>query len=303
MKSNRMFGILSILLDRKQVTAKELAEYFEVSVRTIHRDLLDLSSAGFPITTQQGIGGGISLMPNFKYNKSVLNKDDMDIILAGIQGLSSIDDSAKIKTLLAKLRFSNSNKMLLENDIVIDFSSWNHNSTIIDKIRRIRVAIANHKLLNLKYYSSNGYRERIVEPYKLLFKQESWYLLAYCHYRNDFRIFKVERITDLQITKETFEEREDYETPLLKSDFSNSQGIGITVRMDKFLEFLALDFFGEENIKKTTDNLYITFHSEYPSWVITTFASLGEKAEIISPDSLRTELKDFLKNALSQYEI
>ena len=91
-------------------------------------------------------------MPDFKYNKSVLNKDDMDIILAGIQGLSSIDDSAKIKTLLAKLRFSNSNKMLLENDIVIDFSSWNHNSTIIDKIRRIRVAIANHKFLNMKYH-------------------------------------------------------------------------------------------------------------------------------------------------------
>ena len=194
-------------------------------------------------------------MPDFKYNKSVLNKDDMDIILAGIQGLSSIDDSAKIKTLLAKLRFSNSNKMLLENDIVIDFSSWNHNSTIIDKIRRIRVAIANHKFLNMKYYSSNGYRERIVEPYKLLFKQESWYLLAYCHYRKSFRIFKVERISDLQITKETFEEREGYETPLLKSDFSNSQGIEITVRMDKSLEFLAIDFFGEENIIETYHGL------------------------------------------------
>ena len=116
-------------------------------------------------------------------------------------------------------------------------------------------------------------------------------------------IFKVERISDLQITKETFEEREGYETPLLKSDFSNSQGIEITVRMDKSLEFLAIDFFGEENIIKNADNLYITFHSEYPSWVITTFASLGEKAEIISPNSLRTEVKDFLKNALKQYEI
>ena len=188
MKSNRMFGILSILLDKKQVTAKELAEYFEVSVRTIHRDLLDLSSAGFPVITQQGVGGGISLMPNFRYNKSALSKDDMDVILAGIQGLSIIDDSTKIKTLLAKLRFSSNDKMLLENDIVIDFSTWNHNSTIIKKIRLIRVAIANHNLLNMKYYSSNGYRERIVEPYKLLFKQESWYMLAYCHYRNDFRI-------------------------------------------------------------------------------------------------------------------
>lgn len=159
------------------------------------------------------------------------------------------------------------------------------------------------RVVNMKYYSSNGYRERIVEPYKLLFKQESWYLLAYCHYRKSFRIFKVERISDLQITKETFEEREGYETPLLKSDFSNSQGIEITVRMDKSLEFLAIDFFGEENIIKNADNLYITFHSEYPSWVITTFASLGEKAEIISPNSLRTEVKDFLKNALKQYEI
>ena len=122
-----------ILLDKKQVTAKELAEYFEVSVRTIHRDLLDLSSAGFPVITQQGVGGGISLMPNFRYNKSALSKDDMDVILAGIQGLSIIDDSTKIKTLLAKLRFSSNDKMLLENDIVIDFSTWNHNSTIIKK--------------------------------------------------------------------------------------------------------------------------------------------------------------------------
>ena len=115
--------------------------------------------------------------------------------------------------------------------------------------------------------------------------------------------YRVKRISDLQITKETFEEREDYETPLLKSDFSNSQGIEITVCIDKSLEFLAIDFFGEKNIRKNADNLYITFHSEYPGWVIATFASLGEKAEIISPDSLRTEVKDFLKNTLKQYKI
>ena len=88
MKSNRMFGILCILLEREKITAQELADYFEVSVRTIHRDLLDLSSAGFPVTTQQGIGGGISLLPNFKYSKSVLNKEDIDLILSGIQGFA-----------------------------------------------------------------------------------------------------------------------------------------------------------------------------------------------------------------------
>lgn len=155
------------------MTAKKLADYFEVSVRTIHRDLLDLSSAGFPVTSQQGIGGGVSLMPDFRYSKTALNKDDMNIILAGIQSFESIDDSAKIKTLLAKLRFNGSNKMLLENDIIIDFTSWNHNSKIIENIKAIHMAIANHQLLEIEYYGGSGYYHRQIEPYKLIFKQEN----------------------------------------------------------------------------------------------------------------------------------
>lgn len=180
MKSNRMFGILCILLEREKITAQDLAEYFEVSVRTIHRDLLDLSSAGFPVTTQQGIGGGISLLPNFKYNKSVLNKEDIDLIVSGIQGFASIDESSKIKTLLAKLRLGQEDKLLLENDIIIDFTSWNHKNMTIEKIKIIRSAIASRRLLELEYYSSNGYSKRTVEPYKLIFKEEYWYLFAYC---------------------------------------------------------------------------------------------------------------------------
>ena len=157
MKSNRMFGILCILLENEKTTVKELAEYFEVSSRTIHRDLLDLSSEGFPVVTKQGIGGGVSLLPNFKYSKSALNKEDMDIILAGIQGFASIDDSTKIKTLLAKLRLGQEDKLLLENDIIIDFTSWNHKSTIVEKIKIIRSAIATRHMIQIEYYSgSNG---------------------------------------------------------------------------------------------------------------------------------------------------
>lgn len=231
MKSNRMFGILCILLEKEKITAKELADYFEVSVRTIHRDLLDLSSAGFPVTSQQSIGGGVSLLPDFKYSKTALNKEDMSVILAGIQGFASIDDSAKIKTLLAKLRFSKGDKMLLENDIIIDFTSWNHNSTIIKKIKIIRVAIANHQLLETKYYGGSGYFHRCIEPYKLIFKQEHWYLFGYCRYKKDFRIFKVSRMTDLNINNENFVEQEDHTIPPLQSDFANDSGVCITVRM------------------------------------------------------------------------
>lgn len=303
MKSNRMFGILCILLEKEKVTAKALADYFEVSVRTIHRDLLDLSSAGFPVTSQQGIGGGVSLLPDFRYNKTALNKEDMNVILAGIQGFASIDDSAKIKTLLAKLRFNQGDKMLLENDIIIDFTSWNHNNRVVEKIKAIRAAIANHQLLEMEYYSSSGYNHRQIEPYKLIFKQENWYLFGYCKSKKDFRVFKVSRMTDLHISDETFFEREDYTIPPLQSDFANESGTSITVRMDKSLEFLAVDFFGLESMTKKGDDILVTFQTKHTEWVISTFASFGDKAEIIAPDNLRNEMKLFLEQTQRLYKI
>lgn len=302
MKSNRMFGILCILLEKEKITAKELADYFEVSVRTIHRDLLDLSSAGFPVTYQQGIGGGVSLLPDFRYSKTALNKEDMNVILAGIQGFASIDDSAKIKTLLAKLRFNQSDKMLLENDIIIDFTSWNHNSRIIEKIKSIRIAIANYQLLEMEYYGGSGCYHREIEPYKLIFKQENWYLFGYCKYKEDFRIFKVSRMAGLHISDETFTEREDYTIPPLQSDFANESGISITVRMDKSLEFLAVDFFGLENMTRVDNDIFVIFQTERTEWVISTFAGFGNKAEIIAPDSVRDEMKSFLQQAQKMYK-
>lgn len=302
MKSNRMFGILCILLEKERVTAKELANYFEVSVRTIHRDLLDLSSAGFPITSQQGIGGGVSLLPNFRYSKTALNKEDMNFILAGIQGFASIDDSTKIKTLLAKLRFNQGDKMLLENDIIIDFTSWNHNSMIVEKIKTIRIAIANHQLLEMEYYGGSGYFHRRVEPYKLIFKQENWYLFGYCKYKEDFRVFKVTRMTNLHTNDETFVDRKDYTIPLLQNDFANESGTSITVRMDKSLEFLAVDFFRLEDMTRADNDIFVTFQTENPQWVFSTFAGFGDKAEVIAPDSLREEMKLFLQRAQKLYK-
>lgn len=304
MKSNRMFGILCILLEKEKVTAKELADYFEVSIRTIHRDLLDLSSAGFPVITQQGIGGGISLMPNFKYSKSALNREDMDLILAGIQGFASIDDRSKIKTLLAKLRLGQEDKLLLENDVIIDFTSWNHKSMIIEKIKVIRSAIANRRLLQIEYYSGrNGYSERTVEPYKLLFKQGYWYLFAYCTQKNDFRLFKLNRVSKLQLCDTRYEERTNYVIPTLQDDFADDSGTLVTAKMDTSLEYLAIDFFGKESIEKMDGYLFVTFKTEHKEWVISTFASLGDKAEIIEPEEIRNEMKLFLERAQKHYEI
>jgi len=298
-----MFGILCKLLENKKTTAKELSDYFEVSVRTIHRDLLDLSSAGFPVVTQQGVGGGVYLLDNFRYNKTALNKDEMSLIFAGLNSLTSIEDNINIKTLLAKLRLNNDNKMLLENDIVIDFAAWNYNSELIGKIKTIRKAIATKVLLEMMYYGGNGYSQRAIEPYKLIFKKENWYLSGFCRKSNAFRVFKLNRIVEIRLANIHFEERLDYEIPELKEDFVNAAGERITVRMDTSLEFLAIDFFGIENTHKDSDgNIIASFETENVEWVLGVFTQFGEKAEIISPESMRERMKNFLEQAIKQYE-
>ena len=302
MKSNRMFGILCMLLENEKTTAKELADYFEVSVRTIHRDLLDLSSAGFPVITQQGVNGGVSLLSNFKYNKSALTKEDMDLILAGIQGFASIDDSSKIKTLLAKLRLVQEDKMLLENDIIIDFTSRNQKSTTIKKIKTIRTSIDKRHLLELKYFSGRSFSKRIVEPYKLIFKQGYWYLFAYCNNKKSFRLFKVNRISDIHSLDTVYQERTDYKIPTLQDDFIDDNGVLITAKLDKSIEFLAIDFFGEENITKVDEQLLVNFRTQHIDWVISTFASFGNKAEIINPKEIRNKMKSFLEEVIKNYQ-
>lgn len=302
MKSNRMFGILCILLEKEKVTAKDLAEYFEVSVRTIHRDLLDLSSAGFPVIAKQGIGGGVSLLPDFKYNKAAFDQEEMNVILAGIQGFASIDKDTKIKTLLAKLRLKHDDKMLLENDIIIDFASWSHNDTTLEKINRIRSAIANHRLIEMEYYGKRGLHHRTIEPYKLIFKQAHWYLSGYCMDKEEYRIFKVMRIAELRVSDEIFEERENYTVPALQSDFVSTDGMEVRVRIDRSLEFLAVDFFGSERITMREQDLLVDFQTKYPEWVIRTIAEFGNRAEILAPTSLREDLKKFLREALELYE-
>lgn len=303
MKSNRMFGILCKLLESKKITAKELAEYFEVSIRTIHRDLLDLSSAGFPIVTKQGIGGGVYLLDNFRSSKAAFNKDEMNLLFAGLNSLTVIDDNASIKTLLAKLRLNSDDKMLLENDIIIDFTTWNYNSMLIEKIKEIRKAVALKRLIEMQYYSGTGHSRKMVEPYKLIFKNGSWYLFGFCEESNDFRMYKLNRIVEIKQTDIHFDERPDYEIPELKSDFVNTAGQVITVRMDASLEFLAIDFFGIENIHKDgKGNMIVTFQTENTEWVIGVFAEFGNKAEIISPDYLRNKMKNFLEQALESYK-
>ena len=193
MKMERLIGILSILLQRDKVTAPELAEQFEVSRRTIQRDIESLCQAGIPIATAQGTGGGISILEGYRVDRTVLTTPEMQAILAGLQSLDSVSGTRRYAQLMEKLSAGSTGR---DSHILIDLSSW-YKTSLSPKIEAIHSAIRQHQTIRFTYFSPKETAVRTIEPYDLVFQWSSWYVWGWCQTRQDFRLFKLNRMTDL----------------------------------------------------------------------------------------------------------
>lgn len=196
MKIDRQIGILSILLQKERVKVKELSEKFEVSTRTIARDIDDINAAGIPIVSERGQGGGISVMEGFKLDKTLLTSLEMQGIIAGLKGLDSVCGTSRYRQLMEKL----SPDAVQVNDIIIDLSSWDK-TAVADKIEFIRTAINNCEKIAFTYYSPSGDSNRIIEPYSLIFQWSNWYVWGWCESRGDYRMFKLTRLAELRLAE------------------------------------------------------------------------------------------------------
>lgn len=200
MKIDRLMGITMYLLNRNVVSAKELAERFEVSVRTIVRDIESLSMAGIPISSSTGASGGYEILDTFKLNKQITTMEDYLFIITALKGMCSAYDSEKINTTLEKLLTAGHYKDE-EQRIFIDFGVVREGRNIPRFVREIEEAIQNKRIIEFDYADSAGQKShRTVEPLALNYRWYAWYLLAYCTNKNDYRIFKLNRLTDLTVT-------------------------------------------------------------------------------------------------------
>ncbi len=294
MKINRLFEILNILLNRENITAKYLADHFEVSTRTIYRDIDSLSEAGFPIYTNKGKGGGIAILDNFVLNKSLLSKEDQRYIISAIQGLkvtNFIDKEGVLEKLSALFKDESSSW------IEVDFSDWSERKR--EEFNIIKFCIINKKLIEFYYYNSYGVKsKRKIEPLRLKFKEKAWYVIGFCREKNDIRMFKLNRIKSVKVIDEVFtrkyesfcEEKKDYETVKIKLKISSSQA------------YRVYDEFEEEDIEKNEDGSF-TVVCSYPGgeWVIGYILSFGRYATILEPQYIKDEIIDVLNKSLKNY--
>lgn len=298
MEQGRLFKIVYYLLDKGKATAPELAEKFEVSVRTIYRDLDAISAAGIPIYATQGKGGGIFLMPEFVLDRSLLTPQEKEQILMALQGLS-IAENSQTDTLLTKLgglfRLQNTNW------IEVDFSGWHKNTSDTDTFNQIRKAIFSRRRIRFTYFAGeSGGTSRTVEPLKLIFKSKDWYLYGFCLLRNDFRFFKLTRIKNLEILPETFL-RKAADSPAPQATVPNEPLFPVKLKFSPEAAFRVCDEFTDAVETDAQGNLYVTV--DLPEKTMFSYLlSFGETVEILEPDALRRSMKQKLVHMMEKYK-
>lgn len=289
---NRLLGMIYILMRQGTVTAAELAERFEVSVRTIYRDMDTLSAAGIPVYAKKGKNGGICLTEQFVLNKMLLTKDEQQEILSGLVSLRETKAEAG-ENILQKLgEFFRTDPV---DWLAIDLSDWS--GSRVQLYDNIKNAILARRLLQFDYYGKNGQmRRRTVEPVKLLFKEYTWYLKAYCRERKDWRLFKLFRIKRLLVQEETFVPRAEcipQEDALQGREIQTDLNMTVVdVRIDKREAYRVYDRFEEEEIEVLPDgNFMVHFHLTMDDWGYGVLLSFGPSAEVLAPETVRQEMK------------
>ncbi len=309
MKVDRLVSIIMILLDKERIGAHELADMFEVSPRTIYRDIDTINMAGIPVCSTSGVGGGFEIMPKYKIDRKVFSTTDLSAILMGLSSLSNMIRGDELVNAIAKVKsFIPADRAkdieLKANQICIDLSPWMGNRNIQQYLEVIKTALQESKLLSFEYADRYGNKTaRTAEPYQLVLKSSHWYWQGYCHKRNDYRLFKLSRISNLQMQEETFKPR-DYQKPTLDFvEILETMQTKIKIRIHKSVMDRALDFCSYADFSQDGNEHYIvSFPFIENDYYYNILFSFGDKCECLEPLHIRTEMKRRIHDIATLYE-
>ena len=299
MAVDRLIGILAILLREEKATAAQLAERLEVNQRTIYRDMERLCRAGIPLRSDRGRNGGISIMEGYAMDRTLLTDADRGAILAGLRSLDSVSGTGYYKRLMEKL--PQSQEAAEDDCVVIDLASW-YGPVLAPRLAELKDACARRRVVRFTYCSPKGDSERVVEPYKLVFRWSSWYLHGWCREREDWRLFKLTRMLDVELLEGTFEPR-PAPWPIMPVERVYPGVLEATIRFDPAARWRLIDEYGAESFTQEADGSLL-FRRSFPDkeelkrWVL----SFRELAEILEPAALREEIRELAENILGKYD-
>ena len=307
-KIDRLLSIVMILLEKKKVSASELAQTFEVSVRTIYRDVDTINQAGLPVVTYPGAKGGIGILESYKAEKRFFTSQDVTMILMGLGSIRTSYSSAEVAGAIAKIKglVPEAERKAIElqaGQVSIDLTPWSNNHAGMAALVKIQQALKDTKLLEFDYNDRKGQRSaRRVEPYKLILKRRSWYLGGYCLLREGMRLFKVSRMVETKLCKESFSPRTVATEDFIVRNFDDAECMDGIIRISARARETIVELFGDAALEQENENTWLariplTDNDQGHSFV----ASLGCDAEVLAPECIRESMKEYFRKAMSVY--
>lgn len=298
MQINRLFEIVYLLMARDGITAGELAERFEVSTRTIYRDIDILSGAGIPVYASKGRGGGIRLLPEFVLNRSLISKEEQEQLMASLHGMNAIHlpDAESILSKMAAL-FGEKGSSWLD----VDFTRWGGEAWEREQFSALKNAVIHKNVVSFVYYNAKGEEsKRTAEPIKIVFKGQGWYLYAFCRDKQAFRFFKLTRMKDVKVLTESFT-REASLVPVVEEPYLGGL-VKLSLLLSPAAAFRVYDEFPPERVKKQQDGSFLA-EMEFPDgeWVYSFLLSFGPSVKVLGPEKVKKGLCERLKKIMELY--
>ncbi len=296
MKIDRLLSIVMYLLNRELVSARELAEHYEVSIRTIQRDMDALTFAGIPVHSSPGSHGGYGIMPSYKLDRQLINTDDLFFILTSLEAISNTFKNRQMGETLEKIKslvrdFQAQEIARRQQSMYIDFSALGLYGCHLENYRMIEKAIAENRIITFEYHSSRIEKtERHVEPMTLTFCWFSWYLFGYCHLREAYRLFRISRMRNVQIQDQYFNRREmtfsQFKETLYQED--KSDWLNITLKFHPDMAVFIEDHFTEAKTERDEQGyLILNLHMPEENYLHSMILGYGDNVEVLAPESLR----------------
>ena len=309
MRVDRLVSIIMTLLDKQRVSAQSLADTFEVSLRTIYRDMDAISAAGIPIRSTPGAGGGFEIMPGYQVDKTVFSADDLAALLSGLSSLSSMVPGREPANALAKVRrflpAGRAREIELKADqIRVDLSPWTASRNTGPYLEIIQTALRESRPVSFRYIDRRGNgTARTVEPYQLVLKGSQWYVQGYCRYRSDFRLFRLSRMIGLELCRDTFVPRAFPKPVLDIADAVEPLWTNIRLRIHRSVMDRVLDLCGYECFTPDgPEHFIVRFPFIDRDYYYDMLLSLGDRCECLGPPEVREKLRRRVRSIAALYD-
>lgn len=306
MKMDRLIALIMILLEHEQISARELAERLEVSRRTIYRDIETLNRAGLPIYTLMGAWGGVGLMKSYKVGKTLFTPQEIQNLQNGLHSYKQLFGRREMVYAAEKLNalYPDNAEGRPNAPFVMDLSLNEGNESLRSLFGMIETAMNEHAVLAFAYTDARGQSsERRVEPYQVVFKESSWYLQGYCLGKEDYRIFKLARMSGLQVLKEHFAPRAFTPLPMDGGDWLSQGWVEVTIRLDRSVMDRVIERFGADHILQVDEH---HCWAKYPiianDYGYDRLLAFGDKCEVLGPPEIRNGFKAYVRGIMRKYE-